>query len=63
MAHFIIQSGIVECPACGIGLVKKKEFDKRVAIMLHEGAEFCSLYRRLYRVDRISGYAEEIHEA
>jgi hypothetical protein len=63
MAHFIVQTGIVECPACGIGLVKKREQDGRVHIMKHEGAEFCSLHNRLFRVDRLSGYGEECHDA
>jgi hypothetical protein len=61
--HFIVQSGIVECPACGICLHKQREQDRRVHIMKHEGAEFCSLHNRIFRVDRLSGFGEELNEA
>ena len=61
--HFIIQSGFVECPACGTFLEKKRDQDKRVSIMQHSPTKFCSMHDKLYRVDRLNGNAEELHEA
>jgi len=61
--QLIAQAGIVECPACGLHLSKVREQDGRVAIMKHDGSRLCSLFNRQFRVDRLTGNAEEYHEA
>lgn len=63
MTQFIVSSGGVECPACGLQLTKQREYDRRVAIMKHESTPICSMHDRLFRVDRLNGNAEEYHEA
>lgn len=56
--QFIVQNGIVECPACGLQLTKVKEQDKRVHVMRHPSTALCSCGGKLLRVDRLNGYGE-----
>lgn len=56
--QFLVTNGHVECPACGLQLVKVREQDRRVHIMHHPATEFCSCNNKMLRIDRISGYGE-----
>ncbi len=57
--QFLAYASSVECPVCGTNLTVIKEFDRRLASMKHEGKSTCRFYLHQFRVDRISGYAEE----
>ena len=61
--QFLTCMGAVECPACGTYLRLLSEYDHRVAQMKHDGLATCSLYDKIFRVDRRSGYAEVLNVA
>jgi uncharacterized protein with PIN domain len=61
--QLLISDHTVRCPACNSLLIPVREWDVRVALMRHEGHTDCALYWKHYRVDRITGYAEEIDHA
>ena len=61
--QFICCMGSVECPACGTYLRLMSEWDHRVAQMRHDGLATCNLYNKTFRVDRRSGYGEQLNEA
>lgn len=67
MAQFLILNGLNEisvvCPACDTPLTLQSKQDDRVAILHHAGAQSCALYNQRYRVNRLNGYGEIIHEA
>lgn len=56
-------NGFVICPVCDSTLTLVKEYDKRVALVRHEVRTSCPFYWKHYRVDRLTGYAEEFEYA
>ncbi len=50
----------IECPVCGRSLVVEREQDARVAFMHHDSAVQCPFVNKLYRVDRLTGFSEEV---
>ena len=58
--QFIILNGDTECPACGTVMTIVREQDKRVAVMLHSRFQQCSCSGKQYRIDRHTGYGEEV---
>jgi hypothetical protein len=68
MTQMMIHLGRVRCPACDIQLQVEQEQDRRVAIMRHGSfgtviSNQCPLSNKLFRVDRVSGYSEEVTHA
>ena len=61
--QFLTTNSIVSCPVCGVALATVSEQDRRVATMKHEEVSTCEIRNRQFRVDRISGYGEEQHDA
>jgi hypothetical protein len=63
MTMLLIHLGRVRCPVCDIQLHVEREQDRRVAFMYHNSSSSCSFSDKLFRVDRVSGYSEEVIRA
>ena len=57
--QFMALNNYIVCPICDSTLTLVKEYDSRVALLRHEARTNCPFYWKQYRVDRITGYAEE----
>lgn len=58
--QFLAMNGTVDCPACGSQLSLMREIDRRLAVMAHGVNAACPCNSKQYRVDRKTGYAEEL---
>lgn len=61
--QFIRWDDRIECPICDSPLTLVREWDKRLALMRHEGRTTCRYYWKQYRIDRLTGYGEETENA
>jgi hypothetical protein len=63
MTQMLIHLGLVRCPACDSQLTVEREQDRRVARMYHRTSSDCSFSEKSFRVDRLTGYSEEVNHA
>jgi len=63
MSRLIARHGVIECPVCDVRLLTLIEWDRRLALMQHPVTPMCCFGNLKFRVNRLNGDAEIIHEA